>query len=57
MMEELLDLVEMEVRDLLSFYEFDGEDAPVIRGSALGAMNGEAAWEEKVSGAYGSGSM
>ncbi len=46
--EELLDLVEMEVRDLLSFYEFDGENAPVIRGSALGAMNGEAKWEEKV---------
>jgi elongation factor Tu len=46
--EELLDLVEMEVRDLLSFYEFDGENAPVIRGSALGAMNGEEKWEEKV---------
>ena len=46
--EELLDLVEMEVRDLLNFYEFDGDDAPVIRGSALGAMNGEAKWEEKV---------
>jgi len=46
--EELLDLVEMEVRDLLSFYEFDGDNAPVIRGSALGAMNGEAKWEEKV---------
>ena len=46
--EELLDLVEMEVRDLLSFYEFDGDDAPVIRGSALGALNGEAKWEDKV---------
>jgi elongation factor Tu len=46
--EELLDLVEMEVRDLLSFYKFDGDNAPVIRGSALGAMNGEAAWEYKV---------
>ncbi len=46
--EELLDLVEMEVRDLLSFYEFDGDDAPVVRGSALGAMNGEAKWEDKV---------
>ena len=46
--EELLDLVEMEVRDLLSFYEFDGDNAPVIRGSALGAMNGEPKWEEKV---------
>jgi len=46
--EELLDLVEMEVRDLLSFYKFDGENAPVIRGSALGAMRGEAKWEDKV---------
>src|SRR5512143_2820894 len=45
---ELLDLVEMEVRDLLNFYEFDGDNAPVIRGSALGAMHGEAKWEEKV---------
>jgi len=43
--EELLDLVEMEVRDLLSFYQFDGDNSPVIRGSALGAMNGEAQWE------------
>jgi elongation factor Tu len=46
--EELLDLVEMEVRDLLTFYEFDGDNAPVIRGSALGAMNGETKWEDKV---------
>jgi len=46
--EELLDLVEMEVRDLLNFYEFDGDNAPVIRGSALGAMNGETKWEDKV---------
>ncbi|HOU96815.1 MAG TPA: elongation factor Tu [Bacteroidales bacterium] len=46
--EELLDLVEMEVRDLLNFYQFDGDNAPVIRGSALGAMNGEPKWEEKV---------
>ncbi len=46
--EELLDLVEMEVRDLLSFYQFDGENSPVIRGSALGAMNGEPQWEDKV---------
>jgi len=46
--EELLDLVEMEIRDLLTFYKFDGDSAPVIRGSALGAMNGEAKWEEKV---------
>ena len=45
---ELLELVEMEIRDLLNFYEFDGDNAPVIRGSALGAMNGEAKWEEKV---------
>jgi elongation factor Tu len=46
--EELLELVEMEVRDLLSFYQFDGDNTPVIRGSALGAMNGEAQWEDKV---------
>jgi elongation factor Tu len=46
--EELIDLVEMEVRDLLTFYKFDGETCPVIRGSALGAMNGEPKWEEKV---------
>ena len=46
--EELLELVEMEVRELLSFYEFDGDNTPVIRGSALGAMNGEPQWEEKV---------
>jgi elongation factor Tu len=46
--EELLELVEMEVRDLLSFYQFDGDNTPVIRGSALGAMNGEPQWEEKV---------
>jgi len=45
---ELLELVEMEVRELLDFYEFDGENVPVILGSALGAMNGEAKWEEKV---------
>jgi elongation factor Tu len=46
--EEMLELVEMEVRELLDFYEFDGENAPVILGSALGAMNGETKWEEKV---------
>ncbi|GAP69245.1 translation elongation factor TU [Bacteroidales bacterium 6E] len=46
--EELLDLVEMELRDLLSFYQFDGDNSPVIRGSALGAMNGEAQWEDKI---------
>jgi len=45
---ELLELVEMEVRELLDFYEFDGAHTPVILGSALGAMNGEAKWEEKV---------
>jgi elongation factor Tu len=45
---ELLDLVEMEVRDLLNFYKFDGDNCPVIRGSALGAMHGEPKWEEKV---------
>ncbi|MGN1393203.1 MAG: elongation factor Tu [Succinivibrionaceae bacterium] len=46
--EELLDLVEMEVRELLSEYDFPGDDTPIIRGSALGALNGEAKWEEKV---------
>jgi len=46
--EELLELVEMEVRDLLTFYEFDGDNGPVLRGSALGALNGEPKWEEKV---------
>ena len=46
--EELLELVEMEVRDLLSFYDFDGDNSPVIKGSALGALNGEPQWEEKV---------
>ena len=45
---EMIDLVEMEVRELLSFYDFDGDNAPVIRGSALGALNGEPQWEEKV---------
>ena len=46
--EELLELVEMEVRELLSEYEFPGDDLPVIQGSALGALQGEAKWEEKV---------
>jgi len=46
--EELLDLVEMEVRELLNEYEFPGDDVPVIRGSALGALNGEEKWIEKV---------
>jgi len=45
---ELLELVEMEVRELLDFYEFDGDNAPVIHGSALGALNGEEKWVEKV---------
>src|SRR5947207_2437815 len=45
---ELLDLVELEVRELLSAYEFPGDDIPVVRGSALGALNGEAEWEATV---------
>jgi elongation factor Tu len=45
---ELLELVEMEIRDLLSFYEYDGDNTPVIQGSALGALNGEPEWEAKV---------
>ena len=45
---EMLDLVEMEVRELLSFYNFDGDNAPIIRGSALGALNGEAQWVDKI---------
>jgi len=45
---EMLDLVEMEMRELLNFYQFDGDNAPIIRGSALGALNGESKWEEKV---------
>ena len=45
---EMLDLVEMEVRDLLSKYEYDGDNAPVIRGSALGGLNGEPQWEDKI---------
>jgi translation elongation factor TU len=46
--EEMLELVEMEVRELLSFYQFDGDNAPVIRGSALGGLNGDAKWEDKI---------
>ncbi len=46
--EELLDLVELEVRELLSKYEFPGDDIPVIRGSALGGLNGEPQWEAKI---------
>jgi elongation factor Tu len=45
---ELLDLVEMEVRELLNFYQFDGNNIPVVRGSALGALNGEPKWVETV---------
>ena len=46
--EELLELVEMEVRDLLSFYDYDGENTPVVLGSALGALNGEQKWVDSV---------
>jgi elongation factor Tu len=46
--EELLELVEMEVRELLSEYDFPGDDLPVIQGSALGALNGEKQWEDKI---------
>jgi elongation factor Tu len=46
--EELLELVEMEIRELLSFYEFPGDDIPVIQGSALGGLNGEPQWVEKI---------
>ena len=45
---EMLDLVEMEMRELLSFYEFDGDNTPIIRGSALGALNSVPEWEDKV---------
>lgn len=45
---ELLELVEMEIRELLSFYEFPGDDIPVIQGSALGGLNGEPKWVEKI---------
>jgi len=46
--EELLELVEMEIRELLSFYEYDGDNSPVIAGSALGALNGEEKWVKTV---------
>ena len=46
--EELLELVDMEVRELLSFYEYDGDNGPVIQGSALGALNGEEKWVDTV---------
>ena len=45
---ELLELVEMEIRELLNFYKFPGDDIPVVQGSALGALNGEAEWVEKI---------
>ena len=46
--EEMLELVEMEMRELLSSYEYDGDNTPIIRGSALGALNGDPKWEAKV---------
>ncbi|AUC75549.1 MULTISPECIES: elongation factor Tu [unclassified Olleya] len=46
--EELLELVDMEIRELLSFYEYDGDNGPVIAGSALGALNGEQKWVDSV---------
>jgi len=46
--EELIELVEMEIRELLDFYGYDGDNTPVIRGSALGAMQGDPKWKEKV---------
>jgi elongation factor Tu len=45
---EMLDLVEMEVRELLNKYKFDGDNAPVIRGAAFPALQGDAKWEEKI---------
>ena len=45
---EMLELVEMDVRELLNFYQYDGDNTPIILGSALGALNGEPKWEEKV---------
>jgi len=46
--EELLELVEMEIRELLSFYEYDGDNSPVIMGSALGGLNGEPKWVDTI---------
>lgn len=46
--EELLELVDMEIRELLSFYEYDGDNGPVIQGSALGGLNGEAKWVDTI---------
>src|ERR1700749_3827809 len=45
---EMLDLVEMEVRELLNKYKFDGDNAPVVRGASLPALNGDPKWEEKI---------
>ncbi len=44
----LMELVDMEVRELLSFYDYDGDNTPIITGSALGALNGEADWTPKI---------
>ena len=46
--EELLELVDMEVRELLSFYEYDGDNTPVIQGSALGGLNGDEKWSKTI---------
>lgn len=46
--EEMLELVDMEMRELLDFYDFDGDNTPIITGSALGALNGEPKWEDKI---------
>ena len=46
--EEMLELVEMDMRELLNFYNFDGDNTPIIRGSALGALNGDPKWVEKI---------
>ena len=46
--EEMIELVELEIRELLSFYKFDGDNIPIIQGSALGALNGESKWIETV---------
>ena len=46
--EEMIELVDMEMRELLDFYNFDGDNTPIIAGSALGALNGEAEWEDKI---------
>jgi elongation factor Tu len=45
---ELLELVEMEIRELLSFYKFDGDNTPIIKGSALGGLNNDPKWVDKI---------